>query len=65
MESTHTHFTQAHVPLLAERSKVNEPFIQQVFDRWNVIENFGYSSIEEQRLVDLYYAIDTFYKQCK
>jgi hypothetical protein len=62
----HTHsFTQAQVPILAERSKVNETFIQQVFDRWNVIENFGYSSIEEQRLVDLYNAIDTFYKQCK
>jgi hypothetical protein len=62
----HTHaLTPAHVPILAERSKVNETIIQQVFDRWNVIENFGYSSIEEQRLVDLYYAMDTFYKQCK
>lgn len=62
----HAHaFTQAHVRVLAERSKVSESFVQNVFDRWNVIENFSYSNIEEQRLVDLYYAIDNFYKQCK
>ncbi len=58
-------FTQVHVSLLSEKSKVKETDIQHIFDRWNVIDRFGNSSIEVHRLVDLYYAIDSFYKQCR
>lgn len=58
-------FTQIHVPILAEKSKVKETEVQRIFDRWNVIDKFQFSSIEVDRLVDLYYSIDNFYKQCK
>ena len=58
-------FSQAHVALLSEKSKVKDSAVQHIFDRWNVIDRFGGSSIEVNRLVDLYNAIDIFYKQCK
>lgn len=58
-------FSQAHVKILSEKSKVKEAEVQNIFDRWNVIEKFGGSSIEDSRLVDLYFAIDNFYKQCR
>ena len=62
----HTHtFTQAQVPILAARAKVEEKHVRHLFERWVVIEKFGFSGIEDHRLVDLYYAIDTFYKNCK
>lgn len=57
--------TQAHVPLLAEKSKVKEGDVQQIYDRWNVIDRFAGTNVEPERLVDLYYAIDTFYRKCK
>ncbi len=59
------HFTQPFVPLVAEKARVPLALVQHVHDRWNVIAAFGYSSIEEQRLVDLYTAIEAFYKECK
>jgi hypothetical protein len=58
-------FTQSIVPVLTSRSKVNETQVQHLFERWVVIEKFGFSGIEDYRLVDLYYAMDTFYKNCK
>jgi hypothetical protein len=58
-------FTAAHVPILAERSKVKLADINILYDRWNVIEHFGHQQIEEDRLIHLYTAIDHFYKHCK
>ena len=58
-------FTQTQVPVLAARSKVKETHVQHLFERWVVIEKFGFSGIEDHRLVDLYYAMDTFYKNCR
>lgn len=58
-------FTAAHVPILAERSKVNIADINILHDRWNVIEHFGHHQIEEERLIHLYTSIDHFYRNCK
>lgn len=57
--------TQPQVALLAEKSQVKESDIQHIYESWNLIDKFAWSSVEPERLVDLYYAIDTFYKKCK
>jgi hypothetical protein len=50
---------------LAERSKVDLPDIKAITDRYKVIENYSISNDEPERLVELYQAIEKFYKTCK
>ena len=57
--------TPALLPILAERSGVSQATVKHVFDKWNIIAHFNFGSIEEHRLVDLYYALESFYKTCK
>jgi len=58
-------FEDGQMQRLAEKSRVSLSDIQIIFSRYNLIrERFAYN-IEAGRLVDLYDAIDKFYRQSK
>lgn len=58
-------FREEHIRRLAEKSKVRLSEVEVIFSRYYLIEERFKNNIEANRLVDLYDAIDNFYKQCK
>jgi hypothetical protein len=58
-------FTDELMKKLSDKSKVSLPEIQSIFNQYNIIERNSYMNIEANRLLDLYYAIENFYKNCK
>lgn len=50
---------------LSEKSKVNEVEVQSIFDQYHLIEERFKQSIEANRLINLYNAIENFYNHCK
>ena len=58
-------FKEEHMIRLAEKSKTGLGDVQSIFSQYNLIERNSYSNIEATRLLDLYFAIDNFYKHCK
>ena len=57
-------FSEAHISLLAEKSKVDMKDVQIIFNEFDQVEQNFYNNPQE-RLVTLYNAIDNFYKHCK
>jgi hypothetical protein len=58
-------FKDEHMIKLAEKSKVSLGDVQGIFSQYSLIERNSYTNIEASRLLDLYFAIDNFYKHCK
>jgi hypothetical protein len=58
-------FSDEHIRKLAEKSKVSHGVIEVIFFQYYLIEEKFRENIEANRLADLYFAIDSFYKQCK
>jgi hypothetical protein len=58
-------FGDEQIRRLAEKSKVRVGDVQVIFSQYYLIEERFRHSIEAGRLVDLYEAIENFYKQCK
>jgi len=58
-------FKDEHVRKLAGKSKVSLEEIEVIFHQYYLIEDRFRQNIEVNRLVNLYDAIDNFYKQCK
>lgn len=58
-------FGDEQIRRLAEKSKVRVGDVQIIFSQYHLIEERFRHSIEAGRLVDLYDAIENFYKQCK
>jgi len=58
-------FTEAHILRLAEKSKVEVKDIQVIFDEYKIVENKVYNDNTADQLVNLYNAIENFYKRCK
>lgn len=56
---------EEHMKRLSEKSKVNVVDIQQIYDRYKVIDSYSISNEEPERLAGLYKAIEKFYKTCK
>jgi hypothetical protein len=54
-----------HFKRLAEKSQIALNHIQTIFDEYGRIENNPYSSAGAHQLLNLYNAIDYFYKHCK
>ena len=58
-------FTDEHIRRLAEKSKVKYQDVEVIFSRYYLIEEKFRNNIEANRLVDLYDAIENFYRQSK
>jgi hypothetical protein len=58
-------FTEEQMKKLSDKSKVGLAEIRSIFSQYHIIERNSYSNIEANRLLDLYYAIEHFYKNCK
>jgi hypothetical protein len=58
-------FSEQHIRKLAEKSTVSLPEVQAIFDQYHLIEEKFQHNIEANRLLNLYHAIDRFYKHCK
>lgn len=59
------HLTQDHFKRLAEKSQVSLDHIELIFGQYQKIEKNPYNAIGNHQLIDLYNAIDYFYKHCK
>jgi len=57
--------TEEHAKRLAERSKVDLADITIIADRYRSIENYSITDDDPDLLVNLYHAIENFYKKCK
>ncbi|HTJ50635.1 MAG TPA: DUF4350 domain-containing protein [Cyclobacteriaceae bacterium] len=55
--------TEGHLNRLAEKSKVNLADLKLILDEFNHVEHQPYYN--QDRLVDLYNALEKFYKHCK
>lgn len=53
-----------NVKLLAEKSKVKENEIQEILDHYKLIDQYSYTNIEANKLTQLYFSIENFYKKC-
>ena len=58
-------FKDEHIRRLAEKSKVNYSDVEVIFSRYYLIEERFKNNIEANRLVDLYDAIENFYRLSK
>jgi hypothetical protein len=58
-------FRNEQIHRLAEKSKVKVVDVEVIFRQYYLIEDKFRDNIEANRLAELYYAIDEFYKQCK
>lgn len=58
-------FQEEHIRRLSEKSKVQFKDVDVIFSRYYLIEERFRNNIEANRLVDLYDAIENFYKQSK
>jgi hypothetical protein len=58
-------FGAEHIRKLAEKSGVPLNDVQMIFDQYYLIERKFNLAIEANRLLDLYSAIERFYRQCK
>lgn len=58
-------FREEHIRRLAEKSRVGLADVEAIFSRYYLIEERFKNNIEANRLVDLYDAIENFYKQSK
>lgn len=58
-------FKEEQIRRLAEKSRVRFAEVESIFLQYYLIEERFKNNIEANRLVDLYDAIDNFYKQCK
>lgn len=54
-----------HIARLAQKSQIDPQTIRNIFHQFNLIEKNSYSNIEANRLLDFYYSIDNFYRNCK
>lgn len=59
------HAREEQIKKLAEKSKVNEQQVRSIFEQYDMIEKHAHYNTTQDRLVDLYYAIEYFYKHCK
>jgi hypothetical protein len=59
------HAREAQIKKLAEKSKVNEQQVRSIFEQYDMIEKHAHYNTAQDRLVDLYYSIEYFYKHCK
>ena len=58
-------FTEGDIQKLSDKSKVNIGDVHTIFNQYRLIERNFANDIEANRLVDFYYAIEKFYKNCK
>jgi hypothetical protein len=58
-------FTEEHFKRLAEKSKIDLQEIKSIFNEFQIIERNPYNTPSAERLLNLYNAIDHFYKNCK
>lgn len=58
-------FRDEHIRRLSEKSRVRFRDVEVIFMQYNLIEDKFRDHIEVNRLVDLYDAIEHFYKNCK
>jgi hypothetical protein len=58
-------FKEEQIARLAQKSKVDQKEVESIFRQYSLIEKNSYSNIDVNRLLDLYNAIENFYKQCK
>lgn len=58
-------YEETHIHRLAEKSRVPLDEVEVIFARYRLIEERFRNNIEANRLVDLFDAIENFYKQCK
>ena len=58
-------FHEQQIRRLSEKSKVAMEDVANIFRQYYLIEEKFRHNIEANRLLDLYFAIDNFYKQCK
>ena len=58
-------FREEHIRRLAEKSRVKYADVEMIFSRYYLIEDRFKNNIEANRLVDLYDAIENFYRQSK
>jgi hypothetical protein len=58
-------FGEGQILKLAGKAKVHEGDVRTIFNQYEIIERNSNYAIPAYRLVDLYYAIDNFYKNCK
>ena len=58
-------FKEGNIRRLAEKSSVTFGEVESIFLQYHLIEDRFRNNIEANRLVDLYDAIDNFYKRCK
>jgi hypothetical protein len=60
-----SHFTEQDIRKLADKSKVNYADVHSIFNQYSIIERNAYGNIDAGRLLDLFNAIEYFYKNCK
>jgi hypothetical protein len=58
-------FQEPQILRLSDKSKVALEDVSNIFRQYYLIEEKFRNNIEANRLLDLYFAIDNFYKQCK
>ena len=58
-------FKEEQIRKLSEKSRVAHGEVETIFHQYHLIEDRFKENIEANRLVNLYDAIDNFYKQCK
>jgi hypothetical protein len=50
---------------LAQKSNVSKELIEAIARQFHLIDRYSYTNIESDKLSQLYFAIDQFYKSCK
>lgn len=53
------------VQALAQKSNVSKQLIESIAEQFHLIDRYSYTNIESEKLSQLYFAIDQFYKSCK
>ncbi len=53
------------IQALAQKSNVSKQLIESIVEQFHLIDRYSYTNIESEKLSQLYFAIDQFYKSCK
>lgn len=53
------------IQVLAQKSNVSKQLIESIAEQFHLIDRYSYTNIESEKLSQLYFAIDQFYKSCK
>lgn len=53
------------IQALAQKSNVSKQLIESIAEQFHLIDRYSYTNIESEKLSQLYFAIDQFYKSCK